>query len=93
MKSSRSIQSSRVMRTWRVPAAGSSGLLTASSSSTRPASQSVSTSFSGLSTAIRRGAVRLSSSRTQCSSSANSTTLSCLVTPIRSQKSRIASGV
>ena len=36
MKSSRSIQSSREKGTRRVPAGGSSGLLTASSSSTWP---------------------------------------------------------
>ena len=50
------------------------------------------TTFSGRSTAIRRGAVLLRISRIECSSMATSTRLSARATPTRLMKSRIAAG-
>ena len=56
MKSSRSTKISRPNVTRRVPADASSGLFTASSVSVVPSGQFSITSFSGRSTAMRRGA-------------------------------------
>ena len=88
MKSSRSIQSSRVKGTRRLPADGSSGLLGTSISSTRPSGKSSTTILRGFSTAKRRGAVRLRTLRTACSSMPTSATLSALATPTMVAKSR-----
>ena len=86
--------SSRENGTFRVPAGGSSGLLTASSSSTCPSGIVVDHHPQRLAARPSPAAHAGSrSSRRQCSSSAMSVTPSNLVTPIRRQNSRIASGV
>ena len=91
MKSARSTQSSRPKRTLRVPAAGSSGLFTASHSCVSPSGMLSITSFTGSSTAMRRAAVRLSTSRTACSRMPTSVVEMNFVTPTPSQNARTAS--
>ena len=93
MKSSRSMNSSRVKGSLREPAAGESERNGASISSTLPLSQFSTTTLSGRCTQSALFTETFSTSRSVFSSSSTSTVLSALATPIRSQKRRMASAV
>ena len=75
-----------------MPADASSGLFTASSSSTCPSGKFSMTTLSGLRTAIRRSATLFRSSRSESSSHDISIVLFVLVMPIRLQKFRMERG-
>ena len=93
MKSSRSIYISFPILTFLLPALSSSGLFSASSSSTKSSGQFSRTTLRGRSTAIPRCAVLLSSSLRQCCRSSTSTMLSAFATPISLQNRLMDSGV
>ena len=93
MKSSRSIQTSRVMGRRRVPSSGFSGLFSTSAISSEPSGRVVMVTLRGLSTAMRRGALAFRSSLTLYSSRATSVKPLNLVMPMVWQKLRMAAGV
>ena len=83
----------RVRAILRVPALGSSGLLTASNHSTWPAAMFSIVTLMGSNTAIVRVARLFKSSRIAFSSTTRSMVLVARATPMWSQNARKASGV